>query len=133
MKTHNFLQPLERVETDQDISKQENKADPQMENSRPPVPLPTNSVEHILPGGIGTYSISHISYLNQRFPKPEGVDTPPAQASSSNRNDDNSNCSSYTGSGFTLWDESVVMNKGQTGKENNFATTERHAVRGIRK
>lgn len=133
LKTHDFLQPLERVETDQGISKEGNKGEPPMENSRPPALPATNSVEHILPGGIGTYSISHISYLNQRVPKPEGVDTPPAQASSSNRNDDNSNCSSYTGSGFTLWDESVVMNKGQTGKENNFAAKERHAVRGIRK
>lgn len=87
------------------------------------------SVEHILPGGIGTYSISHISYFNQRVPKPEENVFPVApQASSSHheRNDENSNCSSYAGSGFTLWDESAAK-KGKTGKEN---VAERPGLRG---
>lgn len=128
LKTHDFLQPLERV--GKNIAKDENRAEPAaVEKPRPPAP-PPSSVEHILPGGIGTYSISHISYINQRVPKPEGVYAvaAAAQASSSDRNDDNSNCSSYTGSGFTLWEESVVMKKGQTRKENNIAA-ERHVVR----
>ncbi|KAL8132278.1 transcription factor BIM1 isoform X2 [Apium graveolens] len=133
LKTHDFLQQGERAETE-DISKDVNSVKQPTEKSRPLIPPPiTTSMEHILPGGIGTYSISHISYLNQRVPKPEGVllnaAAPQAQASSSDRNDGNSNCSSYTGSGFTLWDESATMNKGQTGKENNFAVKERHAVR----
>lgn len=135
LKTHDFLQPLERV--GKNIAKEENRAEaPTVETPQPPAP-PPSSVEHILPGGIGTYSISHISYINQRVPKPEGVmyavATAAAQASSSDRNDDNSNCSSYTGSGFTLWEESVVMKKGQTGKENNIVAAERqYAVRGIK-
>lgn len=83
-------------------------------------------MEHILPGGIGTYSISHISYFNQRVPKPEGTAFPAAQASSNERNDENSNCSSYTGSGFTLWEESTLK-KGKTGKEN---AGERPILRG---
>ncbi|KAK9278712.1 hypothetical protein L1049_028287 [Liquidambar formosana] len=114
LKTHDFLQPLERVgkngtmeESTVEITAVE----------KPPPPAPPPSVEHVLPGGIGTYSISHISYFNQRVPKPEGAIFTVAQASSNERNDENSNCSSYSGSGFTLWEESVVK-KGKTGKEN---------------
>ncbi|PON82983.1 Basic helix-loop-helix transcription factor [Trema orientale] len=115
LKTHDFLQPLEQVgntcakeETSVEISTAE----------KPPPPAPP-PVEHVLPGGIGTYSISHISYFNQiqRVPKPEGMVFSVAQASSTDRNDENSNCSSYTGSGFTLWEEPAVK-KGKTGKEN---------------
>ncbi|PKI31447.1 hypothetical protein CRG98_048160 [Punica granatum] len=85
---------------------------------KPPPPAPPPSVEHILPGGIGTYSISHISCFNQRVPKSEATVFTVAQTSSTtDRNDDNSNCSSYTNSGFTLWEESVAK-KGKTGKEN---------------
>ncbi|KAK1404545.1 transcription factor BIM1 [Heracleum sosnowskyi] len=108
LKTHDFLQQGERAGTE-DISKDENGAKQPTEKSRPLIPPPTTtSMEHILPGGIAAQQ---------------------AQASSSDRNDGNSNCSSYTGSGFTLWDESATMNKGQTGKENNFVAKERHAVR----
>ncbi|XP_021286616.1 transcription factor BIM1 isoform X2 [Herrania umbratica] len=83
---------------------------------KPPPPAPP-SVEHILPGGIGTYSISHISYFNPRVPKAEGAIYNVAQGSSTERNDENSNCSSYTGSGFTLWEESAGK-KGKIRKEN---------------
>nr|AMP82917.1 transcription factor BIM1 [Catalpa bungei] len=123
LKTHDFLQPLERVGKNATTSKEENKAGVSAMD-RPPVPAPPASVEHLLPGGIGTYSIS---YFNQRVLKPEGS-LFTAQASSTNRNDENSNCSSYTGSGsgFTLWDESAVK-KGKTGKENIAA--ERHTLR----
>ncbi|KAK1436501.1 hypothetical protein QVD17_02281 [Tagetes erecta] len=113
LETHDFLQPLERV-----VSKEENKVEPSTARSLP-LSAPT-AVEHILPGGIGTYSISHISCINQsqRMPKPEGVIiTAAAQSSGSDKNDENSNCSSYTGSGFSLWEESAVK-KGKTGKEN---------------
>ncbi|KAF3438007.1 hypothetical protein FNV43_RR20763 [Rhamnella rubrinervis] len=123
LKTHDFLQPLERIgkttcakeETSVEISTVE----------KPPPPAPPPSVGHLLPGGIGTYSISHISYFNQRVPKPEGNIFTVAQTSSTDRNDENSNCSSYSGGGFTLWEESAVK-KGETGKEN---MGDRHGVR----
>lgn len=88
---------------------------------RPPPPAPPPSVEHLLPGGIGTYSISHLSYFDQRvLPKPEGsVYTGARSSSSVERNDENSNGSSFAvaGNGFTLWEECAVK-KGKTGKEN---------------
>ncbi|KAK3026859.1 hypothetical protein RJ639_042359, partial [Escallonia herrerae] len=123
LKTHDFLQPLEQV--GKSIPKEENDVEITAVE-RPPPPAPPPSVEHLLPGGIGTYSISHISYISQRIPKPEGVMSTAAQASSSDRNDENSNCSSYTGSGFTLWEESAVK-KGKTGKEN--IAEDRHIAR----
>ncbi|KAJ0048317.1 hypothetical protein Pint_16309 [Pistacia integerrima] len=123
LKTHDFLQvgnASAKEESTVEISSS-------VEKPPPPAPPPT-SVEHILPGGIGTYSISHISYFNQKVPKPEGSIFTVARASSSERNDENSNCSSYTGSGFTLWEESAVK-KGKTGKEN--AGDQRANGRGI--
>lgn len=122
LKTHDFFQPL-----DQQVEKEGNKFD------------------HILPGGIATYSISQISsssysYMNMNqiqsqkvVPKAEGVEISGAQCQSSsinNNNDENSNCSSYTGSGFSLWEESTVK-KGKTGKEN--IAGNRHVVRGKNK
>ncbi|KAL6133498.1 hypothetical protein ACLB2K_065733 [Fragaria x ananassa] len=53
---------------------------------------------------------------------------PQASSSHHERNDENSNCSSYAGSGFTLWDESAAK-KGKTGKEN---VAERPGLRGLR-
>ncbi|KAJ8752367.1 hypothetical protein K2173_004003 [Erythroxylum novogranatense] len=111
LKTHDFLRPLERV-WKASAAKEESNQIPALEK-----PLPPTSAEHILPGGIGTYSISHISYFNQRPPKPECMVSTVAEASSTERNGENSNCSSYTGSGFTLWEESASK-KGKTGKEN---------------
>ncbi|KAI3807391.1 hypothetical protein L1987_23318 [Smallanthus sonchifolius] len=105
LETHDFLQPLEGDKFEE----------PPIRRSQPPAP------EHVLPGGIGTYSISHISYISQsqsqRVAKSKGVVITAAQSSGSDKNDENSNCSSYTGSGFSLWEESAV-NKGKTGKEN---------------
>ncbi|XP_011002240.1 PREDICTED: transcription factor BIM1-like isoform X2 [Populus euphratica] len=114
LKTHDFLQPLERggKTTAKEITNVE-----VLTVEKPPPPAPPPAVEHILPGGIGTYSISQISYFNQRVPKPENTIFLVAQDSSTDKNDDNSNCSSYSGSGFTLWEESVLK-KGKTGKEN---------------
>lgn len=120
LQTHDFLQPLERVgKTTAAAAKEETTAEISS-LEKPPPPAPPPSVEHILPGGIGTYSISHISnYFNQRIPKPEGSTIfTVAQASSTDKNDEHSNCSSYTGSGFTLWEESQLK-KGKTGKEND--------------
>lgn len=98
------------------MTKEEDKIEIKDVERPPPAAPPPPAVEHILPGGIGTYSIT---YFNQRITKPEGNLFMMAQASSTNRTDENnSNSSSYTGSGFTLWDESAVK-KGKTGKENN--------------
>lgn len=115
LKTHDFLQPLERI--GKTSAKEEITAEISAVE-KPPPPAPPPSVEHILPGGIGTYSISHVSYFNQRVnPKPEGSIYAVAQTSSTDRNDEHSNSSSYTGSGFALWEESALK-KGKTGKEN---------------
>ncbi|XP_042000538.1 transcription factor BIM1-like isoform X1 [Salvia splendens] len=117
LKTHDFLQPLERAGKHVTTTKEDIKATV-VAVDRPPVPAPPASVEHILPGGIGTYSIS---YFNQMVLQPEGSMVT-AQPSSTTRNDGNSNCSSS----FTLWNESAVK-KGKTGKEN--IATERHILR----
>ncbi|XP_019439026.1 PREDICTED: transcription factor BIM1 isoform X2 [Lupinus angustifolius] len=112
LKTHNFLQPLERAE-----AKARDEISLLSVSTKPNSP----SVEHLLPGGIGTYSISHVSYFdnnNERVPKPEASLFTVNQGISTDRNDENSNCSSYTSSGFTLWEDSAVK-KGKTGKENN--------------
>ncbi|TYJ20442.1 hypothetical protein E1A91_A09G264800v1 [Gossypium mustelinum] len=118
-KTHDFLQ-LEAL--GKAIAKEETTAEEAMaEKPLPPPPPapPPRSAEHVLPGGIGTYSISHISS------RAEGALFTVARRSISERNDETSNCSSYTGSGFTLWEESAAK-KGKTGKEN---TGETPAVR----
>ncbi|XP_047973528.1 transcription factor BIM1-like isoform X2 [Salvia hispanica] len=117
LKTHDFLQPLERVGKHVTTTKEDIKATV-VAVDRPPVPAPPALVEHILPGGIGTYSIS---YFNKMVLQPEGSMFT-AQPSSTTRNDGNSNCSSS----FTLWNESAVK-KGKTGKEN--IATERHILR----
>ncbi|XP_045792749.1 transcription factor BIM1 isoform X2 [Trifolium pratense] len=120
LKTHDFLRPLEQVETKSDTKEEATDEISSVVQNQPPLATPA-SVEHILPGGIGTYSISHInSYVNnnQRIPKPEASLFTVHQATSADRNDDNSNCSSHTSSGFTLWEESDIK-KGKTGKENN--------------
>ncbi|KAF8037481.1 hypothetical protein BT93_B0391 [Corymbia citriodora subsp. variegata] len=116
LKTHDFLgKTSAKEEATSEISSSLERPPPP---APPPLPLPQHSVEHVLPGGIGTYSISHISYFNnQNLPKPEATIFTVAQASSTDRTDENSNCSSYTNSGFTLWDESAAK-KGKTGKEN---------------
>ncbi|KAH9778336.1 transcription factor BIM1 [Citrus sinensis] len=115
LKTHDFLQ-VGKINAKEESTLEITST---VEKPPPPAPPPpsSSSVEHNLPGGIGTYSISHVSYFGQKVPKPEGSVFAVAQTSSTEKNDENSNCSSYTGSGFTLWEESAVK-KGKTGKEN---------------
>ncbi|KDO65634.1 hypothetical protein CISIN_1g0384512mg, partial [Citrus sinensis] len=115
LKTHDFLQ-VGKINAKEESTLEITSI---VEKPPPPAPPPpsSSSVEHNLPGGIGTYSISHVSYFGQKVPKPEGSLFAVAQTSSTEKNDENSNCSSYTGSGFTLWEESAVK-KGKTGKEN---------------
>ncbi|KZV16000.1 hypothetical protein F511_14366 [Dorcoceras hygrometricum] len=116
LETHDFLRPLERV--GKNGTRDESKDEMSVVDK-----LPLPAAEHLLPGGIGTYSIS---YFNQRGLKPEGEGSLfMMQASSATRNDENSNSSSHTGSGFTLCDESAVK-KGKTGKENFSA--QRHVL-----
>ncbi|KAG9143825.1 hypothetical protein Leryth_011479 [Lithospermum erythrorhizon] len=122
VKTHDFLQPLEGA--GRNGESRENNLEISTVEKPPPLAPPLHpSVTHILPGGIGTYSIS---FHEQKAPKQEGSFSTVAQASSADRNDENSNCSSYSGSGFTLWEESASK-KGKTGKEN--IVGERHNVR----
>ncbi|CAH9078590.1 unnamed protein product [Cuscuta europaea] len=109
LRTHDFLQPLE----ENIAGKEEGKLGVPMVAKLPLLAHPPSMEHNNLPGGIGTFSISHL----QGVPKPEGSIYTMAHPSSTDMNDENSNSSSYTGSGFTLWDESVVS-KGKTGKEN---------------
>lgn len=113
LKTHDFLQPLEG----KNGGKEENTVEITTAGKPPPPSLPPSGEQLILPRGIGTHSMSHISYFNQRVPKPEGDILVVAQASSTEGNEENSNCSSYTGSDFTLREESALK-KGKTRKEN---------------
>lgn len=109
------MQPLEQAR--KTVGKTETKVEVEA-IEKPP------SAAHILPGGIGTYSIS---YLQQRIPTPEPNIFAVTQTSSTDREDRNSNCSSYSGSGFTIWNESAIK-KGKTGKEN--VAGDRHVLRG---
>lgn len=83
-KTHDFLQ-LEAL--GKAIAKEETTAEEAMaEKPQPPPPPapPPRSAEHVLPGGIGTYSISHISS------RAEGALFTVARRSISERNDETS-------------------------------------------
>ncbi|XP_033144928.1 transcription factor BIM1 isoform X5 [Brassica rapa] len=114
LKTHDFLQPLESVGG----SKEEtSKIDTTSEPHATPPPL-----KHVLPGGIGTYTISSIPYFHnhQRVPKPEL--SPPMMFTASGCGggvERNVVDAAAVASGFTLWDESGSGNKEQTRKENN--------------
>ncbi|CAF2118930.1 unnamed protein product [Brassica napus] len=114
LKTHDFLQPLESVGG----SKEEtSKIDTTSEPHATPPPL-----KHVLPGGIGTYTISSIPYFHnhQRVPKPEL--SPPMMFPASGCGggvERNVVDAAAVASGFTLWDESGSETKGQTRKENS--------------
>ncbi|KAG2334451.1 hypothetical protein Bca52824_005631 [Brassica carinata] len=113
LKTHDFLQPLESVGG----SKEEtSKIDT---TSEPPAPSPP--LKHVLPGGIGTYTISSIPYFHnhQRVPKPELSPPMMFPASGGGGVERNVADAAAVASGFTMWDESGSGTKGQTRKENN--------------
>lgn len=143
LKTHDFLQPLECVGTKGETSRIDAT---RTASEKPPPPAPPPPLQHVLPGGIGTYTISPIPYFHhhhhQKLPKPElsppMMFTAAAQSSGGNERNivdenSNSNCSSYAAaaSGFTLWDESASGKKGQTRKENSVG--ERANIRGNKK
>ncbi|KAL0736321.1 hypothetical protein Bca4012_012531 [Brassica carinata] len=123
LRTHDFLQPLECVGAKEDTSRIDTT---RTASEKPPPPAPPPPLQHVLPGGIGTYTISPIPYFHnhQRIPKPElsppMMFTGAAQAGGGNeRNVVDENSNSAAASGFTLWDESGSGKKGQTRKENN--------------
>lgn len=99
LKTQDFLQPLERG------SKNSNTKGLEVSSAETSAAAPASSVEHVLPGGIGTYTISHISGYSQMNGKSEipvvhvnVAETKPEvtrAASSTN----------YGGGAFTLWEE----------------------------
>ncbi|KAJ8448938.1 hypothetical protein Cgig2_030794 [Carnegiea gigantea] len=115
LKTHNFLQ-LSEVE-EKNARQEDNSADINFEK---PSPGPS-ALEQVLPGGIGTFTISHISNLNLRLPKSKENVLKIASVPGNDRNGENSNWSSYTGSGFTSWDESVARKR--NSRKENFGDT----------
>ncbi|CAH8388089.1 unnamed protein product [Eruca vesicaria subsp. sativa] len=110
LKTHDFLQPLECVGHSKEETSKTNTTNI---TSEPPPQL-----QHVLPGGIGTYTISSIPYLHnhQRVPKPE---LSPPMFTGSGGVERNVVDAAAVASGFTLWDESGSVSKGQKRKENN--------------
>lgn len=124
-KTHDFLQPLERVGTRASAKEEGTRGSVDTAETSSQLKSPYVHNQHVLPGGIGTYTISHMPYLYhnhlQRVPKPKVSQMfKVSQASCNERNavEDNSvsNCSSYAANnGFTLWNESVEK-KGHTRK-----------------
>ncbi|XP_019189759.1 PREDICTED: transcription factor BIM1-like isoform X3 [Ipomoea nil] len=101
LRTHDFLQPLEGA--GKSVGKEEIDDEVEMRDVEKPLPPAHPAVEHVLPGGIGTYSIS---YLHQRSPKP---------------NDENSDYSSCTRNESTL--------KKGMAKKDNFAGDFRAVLR----
>lgn len=114
LKTHNFLQ-LSEVE-EKNARQEDNSADINLEKPSPAAQRPS-ALEQVLPGGVGTFTIRHISNLNPRLPKSEDNVFTIASVPGNDRNGENSNCSSYTGSRFTLWDGSAAR-KRNSRKEN---------------
>ncbi|MCL7027684.1 hypothetical protein MKW94_027415 [Papaver nudicaule] len=137
LKTRDFLQPLDTA--GKSNSKGESSSIVETSSSSPVIekavsqPRPpsssssASSIEHVLPGGIGTYTISHISNFNQQqvVPKPErptssSVVAPAAPSTSFEKKTEvvnhraavsNSTNSYSGGSSFTLWGDSVVERK----------------------
>lgn len=101
LKTQDFLQPLERGGKNSNIKGLE------VSSAETSAATPAPSVEHVLPGGIGTYTISHIPSYSQTNGNSEVpvvhvnvAETKPEvtrAASSTN----------YGGGAFTLWEERI--------------------------
>ncbi|CAH8304014.1 unnamed protein product [Eruca vesicaria subsp. sativa] len=106
-KIHDFLQPLERVGT---------RACAKDVNTRGSVHTTAASSayvqnQHVLPGGIGTYTISHMPYMyynhHQGVPKPEASPMFKGSQASCNERHAVEDTSVSAKNGFTLWNESV--------------------------
>ncbi|KAJ4961815.1 hypothetical protein NE237_021725 [Protea cynaroides] len=128
LKTHDFLQPLERTGKNEE-AKGENKMENVMKAATVIGKLPPSStalLDNVLPGGTGTnFSTSHIPNFSQRVPKPETGEY------STERNEEvskaNSDCSFYSNGGaFTLWREPLVKENGTTHKDN---AGEKHIIK----
>ncbi|KAH0900160.1 hypothetical protein HID58_049728 [Brassica napus] len=127
-KTHDFLQPFEHVGTRASAKEEGTRGSDGTTVASSELKSPYVHNQHVLPGGIGTYTISQMPYLNhnhlQRVPKPKVSPMfTVSQASCNERNavEDNSvsNCSSYAAkNGFTLWNESIEK-KGHTRKRQS--------------
>ncbi|KAF9624474.1 hypothetical protein IFM89_011482 [Coptis chinensis] len=119
LKTHDFLQPLERGGGKNGAVGEKTVDVTKVETPSPPSPSP--SVEHILPGGIGTYTISHISNFSQHGLKTEQTVGTVIRASSAERNGEinkaNSSSNSISGGVFAFWEESSVKEKGRKVKD----------------
>lgn len=103
LKTHDFLQ----VSKGNFISEAKNES-PSVEKHQ--------SMEHVLPGGIGTYSISHIPSFSQGIVKPERNVCPVYSCNKDGkvetiRSAPNGCNSLINGGAFTLWDESSMKEK----------------------
>ena len=108
LKTHDILKPLEKAE-DPEPARREGPA------GRAP------SVAHVLPGGIGTYSISHVSENSSDAEvKPEVVTwaTGPGLGSKPEPDGGNGWYGPYGAVAFTLWEASSAAAKdnGNRGK-----------------
>nr|DAD31553.1 TPA_asm: hypothetical protein HUJ06_010404 [Nelumbo nucifera] len=133
LKTHDFLQPLERL--GKKSGKGENTVEAAPNPIEKPLPPPPPSVEHALPGGIGTYSIGYNSNFNHRSvpPKPETSVFSPTSSTEKNgevNNKANSNGGSYSGGAFSLWNQSVVKEKGALVKLKDTVAQETQVVKG---
>lgn len=116
LKTQDFLQPLERGGKNSNIKGLE------VSSAEASAATPASSVEHVLPGGIGTYTISHISGYSQINGKSEipvvhvnVAETKPEvtrAASSTN----------YGGGAFTLWEERIRAVDGNRTSDGLAAT-----------
>ncbi|PIA63281.1 hypothetical protein AQUCO_00200952v1 [Aquilegia coerulea] len=112
LRTHDFLQPLERVAKNNVVG--EKLVDRTKGENPSPSSSSSPSVEHILPGGIGTYTISHISNFSQRVPKTEQAIGTVVRGSSAERSGEINIANSSTNGGvFAFWEESTVKDKGK--------------------
>lgn len=118
LTTHDFLQPLERVGKNSSVVGEKTVEGGKVERTSPS-PSSSPSVEHILPGGIGTYTISHISNFSQGGrPKTEQTIGAVIQARSAERGVAEENkANSISGGVFAFWEESSAKEKGKKVKD----------------
>ncbi|KAG2301220.1 hypothetical protein Bca4012_059409 [Brassica carinata] len=119
-KTHDFLQPLECVGTSACTKDEGTRGGVDTTGASSKLKSTYVNNQNVLPGGIGTYTISHMPYMyhnhHQRVPKPEVSPMfTVSQASCNERNGVDQDSSYAAKNGFTLWNESVEK-KGHTRK-----------------
>lgn len=129
LTTQDFLQPLERGGRS---GNNNNSRGSEVSSAEGSAATSTSSVEHVLPGGIGTYSISHISTYGQSNGKSEaGPPPPPSPVAHVNATEAKPEIAARVtsalnnygvggGPAFALWEERVRVPEGNR-------TTEAHA------